>query len=141
MPAFRFSTKQFLVAFAAVGVGLWLFTSFQAFGPLLAMLYGIAWLGILAARRDRPLVAAVAYLALLAVGMIGYPVVAMMGHRAPLGRLNRIQTGATRAEVESLLGQPTRSGDGYWQYSGYTCCCITVEFDPDGKVVAVLHDH
>lgn len=137
----RFSLKQLLLLVAAVAIAAWLYGSFYPLGPLFALVFGLACLAMVAVCYRKLLPAALCILAILAVGVFGYPIVVMSAHPVPLYRLNQVQPGMTESEVESLLGPPTRTRDGDWEYSGVTFCHVTVRFSTDRKVEYVVHDH
>ncbi len=137
----RFSLKYLFVLVAIAGIASWLVRSFYPLGPLYASLFITACAGGMALLRHRGPLARSCVLVFLIIGIVGVPTVTMTGHPVPISRLNRIQPGATKAEVQSLLGAPTRIGGNDWVYSGSTWCYITIHFTPDGTVDFVDHDH
>lgn len=137
----RFSLKHLFFLVAIVAIGVWLFGSYYPLGPLYTLLYGIACITIVAFHSRNIVVSTLCVLATIGVCVVGFPMVKMSAHPVPLHLLNRIQPGATQAEVESLLGTPTRIRDGDWEYSGFTWCYITIQFTKDKKVDSVIHDH
>lgn len=137
----RFSIRQLLLLVAVVAIGAWIYRSFHPLGPLLALLYGLTCIALVAITREKMPLAAACVLAGIIVGFMGFPMVMMSAHPVPGHLLNRVQPGMTQAEVERLLGTPARKNDYDWEYGGFTFCHITIRFTSDGKVDYVVHDH
>lgn len=138
----RFSLKSLFMFVAIAGIASWLVGSFYPLGPVYALLFVTASTGVMALLKHRGSLAGLCVLVFfLIIGLVGVPVATMSGHPVPIGRLNRVQPGTTEAEVQSLLGTPTRIRGHKWMYSGSTWCYITIHFTPDGRVDYVDHVH
>ena len=139
----RFSLKFLFVVVAIVAIACWMIGSFYPFGTLYALLFITACGGGMAVVKHRGSLAVLSGLALLIIGGLGFDMVNKSGHPVPVDRINLIQPGTTKAEVEALLGTPTRiRRHGHdWIYSGSTWCKVTIHYTTDGKVDFVDHDH
>jgi hypothetical protein len=88
---------------------------------------------------------------LAAVLVVGIVVVTaglfvMESHAVSMSRLSHVSAGASTFEVGRLLGAPTRiesaPGGDRWIYSSPSkWCIVTVQFDSDGTVASIDHDH
>ena len=141
----RFSLKYVFLYVAISAIACWLVVSFYPLGALYASLFVVVCFGGMAVWTRRDSLALLCGLLFLIIGLLGFPMVTMSAHPVPIHRLNRIGRGATAAEVESLIGKPSRidsttSGES-WVYAGCTWCYITIQFTPDATVDSVVHDH
>lgn len=82
----------------------------------------------------------------VSIVLFGFAVMwTMNGHGVDESKLSKIKTGSTNREVQQLLGEPTsidRTAVGEsWKYSAGTWCIVSVQFQDDGVVQCVEHDH
>ena len=136
-----FSLKSLFVAVAVVEIACWMIRSFHPLGTLSAFLFITACGGFVFAKRKRTHVV-LGGLALLIIGGLGFDMVSNSHRPVPADRIQRIQPGTTKAEVEALLGKPDRIRwrGRNWIYSDNTWCKVTVRFSAHGRVDYVYHD-
>jgi hypothetical protein len=148
----QFSMHALLISVAASGVAIGVSRYKGWLGlPFLTLFFGAAPI-VWEARRcyfHPPLSAARVWVGIGAcvLGVVLIPFIAMDAHPVPLWRLANVKPGMSRQEVLKILGIPT-TFDAYeewpdetWRYSSYTWCNIEIDFDSNGKVLDVIHDH
>jgi len=90
-------------------------------------------------RKVALLLAAFAILLILASWYV------MNGHAVDISDLKKISPGDSSVHVHSVLGEADKvvvdlDGD-QWTYSGPIWCQVTIDYDSNGMVESVVHDH
>ena len=137
----RYTLKSLFAVVGLAAVACWIIRFFQPFGILYAFLLTTACVGFVSAKRKRSH-AALGGFALLIMGGFCLDLVINSQCAVSADRLQIIQAGATKAEVEALLGKPDRIRwrERDWIYSDKTWRKVTVRFSAQGKVDYVYHD-
>ena len=85
------------------------------------------------------------FLAIVLLCIVVIPTYVMDGHAVSIRQIEAVKTGDTTDEVMRRFCRPSRVNNNElgesWVYSGFTWCIVKVQFDSNGLVHEVVHDH
>lgn len=137
----NFSLRSVFVAVAVVAAAVWVYLNIPPFGLLLAIWILVVGLGLIV--NVPKSILSLVVTGLFFLSMPGLLLCVAQGHPVSVIKLSQIQDGDSKARVRRILGSPTCKsyGGSEWTYSSWTWCVIQIQFDSDGDVVRIDHDH
>ena len=98
-------------------------------------------------KQTKAIIIALTFVILSAIAFISLFAWSCNSPAVPLEKLNQLQVGMTKAQVQDVLGTPDEEtsspdfpGSHCWYKKPYKWYALRIDFTEDGKVIRYIHD-